>query len=166
MENLKQFLAICFFKNKEPDTLENTSFSSALLFYSVVALSIQINFHGALVASIATCLEILSTLVFLGILVLYNKMIEEFHPLCCAVFVCTGFIAGLGMPFTLMLYIIKGKWALFIYYSIVGLVIWNIILIRHLFQKILIINSIPSLLLAVAYFVISYVMPFLLVMIL
>ncbi len=52
MVNLKPFLAICFFKNQQIEALENITLSKALLFYSIVAMAIQINFHGALVASI------------------------------------------------------------------------------------------------------------------
>lgn len=161
MENFKQFLAICFFKHQQPEITENTPISSALLFYSVVAFAIQINFHGALGATIATCLEILITLGFVGLCVFSAKLLEEFMPLSCAVFICTGFIAALCLPFILMLYFIKGKLAVFLYYSIVALVVWNIAVIRYLFKKILLMSALRSVVLAMSYFVISYVSPFL-----
>jgi hypothetical protein len=164
MENLKQFIALCFFKQHRPDIIENTSISSALLFYSVVAIAIQSNFHGALLAAIATCLEILLTFGFIGLCVFSNKLLEEFIPLSCMVFICTGFIASLCIPFILMLYIIKGKLALFLYYSIVAIIIWNILVIRSLFKHSLLISSMRSFTLAMCYFILSYVSPFLIML--
>jgi hypothetical protein len=162
MGNLKQFLAICFFKLNQAELAENTRLSSALLFYSAAAMAIQINFHGAFVAAIAICLEILLTLGFLGILTLSNKLLEDYMPLSCAVFMCTGFMAFLGLPFTLMLYIVKGKLALFLTYSLVALMIWSILVIKYLFEKILLLQPVQSLLIAIGYFFIAYASPFVL----
>lgn len=161
MQNLKQVVTLCFFKHEHPDALENIELSKAILFYSIVAMAIQINFHGALIAIIAICLEILLTLAFIGLLVLFNKSLEDFTPLACAVFVCSGFIGSIGVPFTLMLYIVKGKWALFLTYSIVALVIWNIMVTKYMFEKIIMISFPQSILLAVGYFLIAYAAPFL-----
>jgi hypothetical protein len=124
-------------------------------------MAVQINFHGALVASLAICLEILLTLGFLGLLVFSNKLLEDFIPLVCCVFMCTAFIGTLGIPFILMLYLVKGKIAIFIYYSIIGLVIWNISVIKYLFEKILLMSPSRGLILAMSYFSISYAVPFL-----
>lgn len=166
MENLKPFVAICFFKYEQSDTLENTPLSKALLFYALIAMAIQINFHGALIASIAVCLEMILTLGFMGLVVFYNKLWEDFIPLSCAVFVCTGFIASLGIPFTLMLYVVKGKLALFLYYSIVALIIWNITVIKYVFEKILKVIPLRGFILAMSYFLVAYVMPYLVMLIL
>ncbi len=166
MENLKQFLAICFFKHHQTEIAEKTTFSTTLLFYSSVAMAIQINFHGALGAAIATCLEILITLGFIGLCVFSNKVLEEFIPLSCTVFICTGFIASSCLPFILMLYVIKGKLALALYYSIVSIIIWNVLVVRYLFKHVLIISEIRSIVLAVCYFITSYVSPFLIMLIL
>lgn len=166
MENLKQFLALCFFKHQQPELTENTPLSTAILLYSCAAIAIQINFHGALGASVATGVEILLTLGFLGLCVFYNKLLEEFIPLTCAVLICTSMIAGICLPFIIMLYFVKGKLALFLYYTIVSLIIWNIIVVRYLFHKILIISEIRSFILALGYFIVSYVLPFLAMLIL
>jgi hypothetical protein len=156
MDNLKQFLAICFFKHQSSELAENSSLSSALLFYTLVAVAIQINFLGSIGAFIGTGLEILLTLGFIGWLTFSHKILEEFIPFSCAVLVCSGFIASLSIPFILMLYIIKGKLSLFIYYTLVGLIIWNISVIHYLFAKVLQIVSIRSFFLAIGYFFTVY----------
>jgi hypothetical protein len=156
MNSLKQILAICFFKHPSFELAEDNSLSSALSFYALIAIAIQINFLGSIGAVIATSLEILLTLGFIGWLTFSHKILEEFLPFSCAVLICSSFIASLSIPFILMLYIIKGKLSLFIYYTLMGLIIWDIAVIHYLFSKVLLIFSFRSFILAIGYFLTVY----------
>lgn len=160
MENLKPFLALCFFKHKEPEITSNIPLPSAILFYSVVALTIQGYVGGVGGGIIVTFLEIILTLAFVGAVVVGRKIIEDFVPFCCAIFICTGFLGCLGIPFTLMIHMVKGKLAMFFIYSLVALVVWNISVTKHIFEKVVMLRPIKSLALAAVYFVIAYLMPF------
>jgi hypothetical protein len=160
MENFKQFLALCFFKHKEPEIASNVSLPSAILFYSLIALSIQGYVGGIGEAILVTFLEVILTLAFTGAVVVRNKVLEDFTPLCCAIFICTGFMGSLGIPFTLMLHMVKGKLAMFFIYSLVALMLWNIVVTKSLFQKTMMLSSFQSSFLAFLYFVIAYAVPF------
>lgn len=160
MENLKPFLALCFFKHKEPEIASNLPLPSAILFYSVVALTIQGYVGGVGGGVIVTFLEIILTLAFAGWVVIHRKIIEDFVPLCCAIFICTGFLGSLGIPFTLMIHMVKGKLAIFFIYSLVVLVLWNIWVTKNIFQKVVMLPSLKSLALAAVYFMIAYIIPF------
>ena len=167
MKNFKTFLALCFFKHSKPEIADdNTSLSSAVLFYTVVALMIQGYVAGIAEGLIVTFLEITLTLAFAGVVVIRRKIIEDFVPLCCAIFICTGIMGCLGLPFTLMIHMVKGKLAMFFIYSLVALVLWNIWITKNIFQKIVMLRSLKSLALAATYFVIAYAAPFVGVLIL
>lgn len=160
MKNFKTFLALCFFKHKEPEIVSDISLPSAILFYSVVALTIQGYVGGIGGGIVVTFLEIILTLAFAGVVVIRRKVIEDFVPLCCAIFICTGFLGCLGIPFTLMIHMVKGKLAMFFIYSLVALVLWNIWVTKSIFQKVAMLRPIKGLALAAIYFVIAYLMPF------
>lgn len=160
MENLKPFLALCFFKHKEPEITSNIPLPSAILLYSIVALTIQGYVGGVGGGIIVTFLEIILTLAFVGAVVIRRKIIEDFVPLCCAIFICTAFLGCLGIPFTLMIHMVKGKLAMFFIYSLVVLVVWNIWVTKNILQKVVMLRSVKGLALAAIYFVIAYLMPF------
>ena len=160
MENLKPFLALCFFKHKEPEIVSNISLPSAILFYSAVALTIQGYVGGVGGGIFVTFLEIILTLAFAGGVVIRRKIIEDFVPFCCAIFICTGFLGCLGIPFTLMIHMVKGKLAMFFIYSLVVLVLWNIWVTKNIFQKVVMLPPLKGLALAAFYFVIAYLIPF------
>lgn len=160
MENLKPFLALCFFKHKEPEITSNIPLSSGILFYSAIALTIQGYVGGIAGGIIVTFLEIILTLMFVGAVVIHRKIIEDYVPLCCAIFICTAFLGSLGIPFTLMIHMVKGKLAMFFIYSLVALVLWNIWVTKQIFQKVVMLRSVKGLALAAFYFVIAYLIPF------
>jgi hypothetical protein len=160
MENLKPFLALCFFKHKESEIVSNISLPTAIACYSVAALTIQGYVGGIAGGIIVTFFEIILTLAFAGAVVIRRKVIEDFVPLCCAIFICTGFLGCLGIPFTLMIHMVKGNLAIFFIYSLVVLVVWNIWVTKSIFEKVAMLRSIKSLALAAFYFVIAYLIPF------
>ena len=151
---LKQYVALCWFKNNPLELPRSVSFfQKNLYFYVLVELFIQVNVTDPLEAFLEVGIETSLTLLFVAFLLLLKKAMAGFISAASSFLICENVVASFGLPIVVWL---TSTDDLLSYYILFALIVWDIAMISYLIKRILVINSVYAFLLSLAYFVITY----------
>lgn len=164
MEQLKQYIQLCWFKGEIDEMPESMPlFRKALIFYTVIAIFLQINIKGFIEAFIEVGIEIIMTCFFVAILLHFAKEKQLFWRVLTAYFVCQDFILIFGVPLLMWVTISDDTWA---YYTLGIIMLWAISVFSYINNQLVSSGSFVSTMLAVTYFTVVYGGGFLLLLVL
>lgn len=164
MEQLKEYISLCWFKGDFDEMPESMSlFRNALIFYTVVAVFLQINAIGGFIeAFILVGFEIVLTFMFVSILLYFAKAMDQFWRVQTLYFICQDFILIFSVPLLIWVTITENAWA---YYTLAIVVVWAIAVFAYINNQIINSGSFVSTMLSLAYFVTVYGGGFLLLLV-
>lgn len=129
-------------------------FKQNLLFYFIVEYFMQANMTDDPFESFAeVAIQIMLTLIFIGIILRLNKTLYAFIQVTTAILVCANIVSFFVIPVLIWLTVTED---ILSYYCMGLLFTWEFTLMAYIFRKILSVNQAASLVLSVIYFTVAY----------
>ncbi|MFA6052020.1 MAG: hypothetical protein WC762_05470 [Methylobacter sp.] len=155
MDILKQYLPLCWLENNPLELPRSVDFfKKNLLFYFVVAYFMQANMTDDPIESFTEVgIETLLTLLFIGVMLFFNKTLYAYVQVATAILVCTNVVALFLVPVIIWLTISESPLS---YYFFGLLLLWDYALVTHIIKQALAINIFASLALSFFYFTATY----------
>jgi hypothetical protein len=155
MDILKQYLPLCWLKNNPLELPRSVDFfKQNLLFYFVVEYFMQANMTDDPIESFTeVSVEILLTLIFIGIMLFFNRTLYAYVQVTTAIIFCANIIALFVVPVVIWLTVSEDPLS---YYFFGLLLFWDYAVLTHIIRQVLSINLVASLALALFYFVATY----------
>jgi hypothetical protein len=155
MDILKQYLPLCWLENNPLELPRSVSFfKKNLLFHFIVAYLMQANMTDDPIESFTEVgIETLLTLVFIGVMLFFNKTLYAYIQVATAILVCTNVVALFIVPVIIWLTISE---SLLSYYFFGLLLLWVYALVTYIIKQSLSINLLASLALSLFYFTATY----------
>ncbi|TRX02928.1 hypothetical protein [Candidatus Methylobacter oryzae] len=155
MDVLKQYLPLCWLKNNPLELPRSVDFfKQNLLFYFVVEYFMQANMTDDPIESFTeVSIETLLTLLFIGVMLFFNRTLYAYVQVTTAIIFCANIIALFIVPVLIWLTISEEPLS---YYLLILLLLWDYTLVTYIIRQVLSINVIASLVLSLFYFVATY----------
>lgn len=155
MDAIKQYLRLCWFDINPLDLEKSTGFFKLnILFYEIVQYFLQTNMTDDPFESfVEVILELLLILIFLAIILFFDKMIKVYIKFTTAILFCTNALSLLFIPIIVWLTVNNDPLS---YYTMVLLFLWLYSLITYIIKTTLNINYFASIALSLLYFIIVY----------
>lgn len=155
MDAIKQYLRLCWF-DINPLDLEKSAgfFKLNIIFYGIVQYFLQANMtDDPLESFIEVILELLLMLVFISIMLFFDKMIKVYVQFTTALLFCTNALSLIFIPIIVWLTVTNDPLS---YYVMVLLFLWLYALITYIIKTALAINYFASVALSLLYFIVVY----------
>ncbi len=155
MDVLKQYLPLCWLKNNPLELPRSVDFfKQNLLFYFVVEYFMQANMTDDPIESFTeVSIETLLTLLFIGVMLFFNRTLYAYVQVTTAIIFCANIIALFIVPVLIWLTISEEPLS---YYLLILLLLWDYALVTYIIRQVLSINIIASLVLSLFYFIATY----------
>jgi hypothetical protein len=155
MDTLKQYIQLCWFRNNPLELKRSTSlFKQNLLFSFIFEYLMQANMtDDPLESFYEVTFETLLTLMFVGIMLFFNKTLYAYLQVTTAILVCANVVSLFILPVAVWLTVSEDALS---YYVLSLLLIWDYALVTYIVKQSLSINIAASLAIAILYFTVTY----------
>lgn len=155
MDILKQYLPLCWLENNPLELPRSVDFfKKNLLFYFIVEYFMQANMTDDPMESFTEVgIETLLMLMFVGVMLFFNKTLYAYIQVATAILVCANVIALFIVPVIIWLTISESPLS---YYFLGLLLLWDYVLVTYIIKQTLSINLFASLALSLFYFTATY----------
>ncbi|MGZ8162618.1 MAG: hypothetical protein ACXWTL_06390 [Methylobacter sp.] len=155
MAILKQYLALCWFRNNPLELPRSvTFFRQNLLFYFIIEYFMQANMTDDPVESfVEVGLVSILTLLFIGIMLFFNKTLYAYIQVTTAILFCANIVAFFIVPVIIWLTVSEDPWS---YYFFAILLLWDYAMVSYIINRTVSINIPASMVLALFYFTATY----------
>ncbi|MCX7101523.1 MAG: hypothetical protein NTX38_08530 [Methylobacter sp.] len=155
MDHLKQYLPLCGLKTNPLELPRSVDFfKQNLLFYFVVEYFMQANMtDDPIEAFVEVSMAALLTLLFIGIMLFFNKTLYAYVQVTTAIMFCTNIVALFIVPVLVWLTVSEDAPS---YYVLALLLLWSYVLVTHIFKQVLSVNLFASSIMSLFYFIATY----------
>ncbi len=155
MDVLKQYLPLCWLKNNPLELPRSVDFfKKNLLFYFVVEYLMQANMTDDPIESFTEVgIATLLTLLFIGILLFFNRTLYAYVQVATAIIFCANIVALFLVPVLIWLTVSEEPLS---YYFFALLLFWEYALVTHIIRQVMSINIFASLVVTLFYFIATY----------
>jgi hypothetical protein len=155
MDILKQYLPLCWLKNNPLELPRSVDFfKQNLLFYFVSEYFMQANMTDDPLESFTeVSIETFLTLIFIGIMLLFNRTLYAYVQVTTAIIFCANIIGLFVVPVLIWLTVSEDPLS---YYFLALLLFWDYAVVTHIIRQVLSVNIFASLVLALFYFTATY----------
>ncbi|HEY8037658.1 MAG TPA: hypothetical protein VIF37_18920 [Methylobacter sp.] len=155
MDALKQYLPLCWLRNNPLDLPRSVDFfKQNLLFYFVAEYLMQANMtDDPLESFIEVSIETLLTLIFIGVMLFFNRTLYAYVQVTTAIIFCANIIGLFVIPVLIWLTMSEEPLS---YYLLGLLLFWDYAVVTHIIRQVLSINLLASLVLSLFYFTATY----------
>lgn len=155
MDALKKYLPLCWLRNNPLDLPRSVDFfKQNLLFYFVVEYFMQANMTDDPLESFTeVSIETLLTLIFIGVMLFFNRTLYAYVQVTTAIIFCANIIGLFVIPVLIWLTVSEDPLS---YYFLAMLLFWDYAVVTHIIRQVLSINLLASLVLSLFYFIATY----------
>lgn len=155
MDALKQYLPLCWLRNNPLELPRSVDFfKQNLLFYFVVEYFMQANMTDDPLESFTeVSIETLLTLIFIGVMLFFNRTLYAYVQVTTAIIFCANIIGLFLIPVLIWLTVSEDPLS---YYFLAMLLFWDYAVVTHIIRQVLSINLLASLVLSLFYFIVTY----------
>jgi hypothetical protein len=152
---IRQYLPLCWFRHNPLELTRSVSFfRQNLFFYFLVQYFLQANmtddpFESFYEVTIETGL----TLLFIGLMMFFNKTLYGFLQVTTAMMLCANVVALFIIPVIIWVTVSEDPMS---YYLLFALIFWDFALVTYIFKKVIEVNIMASTILALLYFITTY----------
>jgi hypothetical protein len=159
IDAVKDYFHLCWFDASPLDLVKSSGFLKLnIVFYEVVQYFLQSNLTDDPFESFfEVILELLFTLIFVGVMLLFDKRFYVYTQVTTAILFCTNVLSVFIIPVIVWLTVSDDPLS---YYVMVVLMLWFYALITHIIKTALAINLLASLALSLLYFTVAYLSAF------
>jgi hypothetical protein len=152
---IRQYLPLCWFRHHPLELSRSTSFfRQNLIFYFLVQYFLQANMTDDPFESFyEVAIETVLTLLFIGLMMFLNKTLYGFVQVATAMMLCANVVALFIIPVMIWVTVSEDPLS---YYLLFALIFWDFALVTYIFKKAIEINVIASIVLALLYFIATY----------
>lgn len=152
---LKKYLPLCWLRNNPLDLPRSVDFfKQNLLFYFVAEYFMQANMTDDPLESFTeVSIETLLTLIFIGVMLFFNRTLYAYVQVTTAIIFCANVIGLFVIPVLIWLTISDEPLS---YYLLSLLLFWDYAVVTHIIRQVLSINILASVVLALFYFIATY----------
>jgi hypothetical protein len=151
----RQYLPVCWFKHNPLELARSTGFFRQNLFFNfLVEYFMQANMTDDPFESFyEVSFEILLTLLFIAIMMFFNKTLYAFVQVSTALILCANVVSLFIIPVMIWLTVSDDPLS---YWMMALLFFWDYALVTYIIKKVVDINIIASMALSLLYFVSTY----------
>jgi hypothetical protein len=155
MEVLKQFLPLCWLRSNPLELPRSVVFfKQNLLFHFVVEYFMQANMTDDPIESFTeVSLETLLTLVFIGVMLFFNRTLYAYVQVTTAIIFCANLIGLFVVPVVIWLTVSEDPLS---YYFFSLLLLWDFAVVANIIRQVLSINIFASMVMSLFYFIATY----------
>jgi hypothetical protein len=152
---IRQYLPLCWFRHNPLELTRSAGFfRQNLIFYFLIQYFLQANmtddpFESFYEVTIETGL----TLLFIGLMMFFNKTLYGFLQVTTAMMLCANVVALFIIPVIIWVTVSEDPLS---YYLLFALIFWDFALVTYIFKKVIEVNILASIILALLYFVTTY----------
>lgn len=152
---IKQYLPLCWFQHNPLELTRSTSFfKQNLIFYFLVEYFMQANMtDDPLESFYEVSFETLLTLIFIGVLLFFNKTLYAFVQVSTSLMLCANVVSLFIVPVMIWLTVSDDPLS---YYITFSLILWDYALVTYIIKRVVDINVLASMALSFLYFVTTY----------
>ncbi|MGR9085968.1 MAG: hypothetical protein ACU841_02715 [Gammaproteobacteria bacterium] len=152
---IRQYLPLCWFQHNPLELTRSTGFfRQNLIFYFLVEYFMQANMTDDPIESLYEVgFETLLTLLFIGILLFFNKTLYAYVQVATSLILCANVVSLFIVPVLIWLTVSDDPLS---YYITFLLILWDYGLVTYIFKKVVDINIPASMALSFLYFVTTY----------
>jgi hypothetical protein len=155
MDTLREYFALCWLSNDPLELPRSTNlFKSSLLIYFVVGYLLQTNMIDDPFESFyEISLQILFMLTFIGIMLFLNKTLYAYVQITTAFIFTANIISAFVVPVMVWLTVTEDLYSYYIFFVLLA---WYYAIVSYIIKCTLLINIPASLVLALLYFIATY----------
>jgi hypothetical protein len=155
MDTLKQYIELCWFRHNPLELKRSASlFKQNLLFSFILEYLMQANMTDDPIESFyEVTIETLLTLLFIGIMLFFNKTLYAYIQVSTAILICANVVSLFIVPVAVWLTVTEDALS---YYILSLLLLWDFALVAYIIRQTLSINLSASIAIAFLYFTITY----------
>lgn len=155
MDVLKQYLPLCWLKNNPLELPRSVDFfKQNLLFYFVIEYFMQANMTDDPLESFTeVSLQTLLALIFIGIMLFFNRTLYAYVQVTTAIIFCANIVALCIIPVLIWLTVSEEALS---YYLLSLLLLWDYVLVTYIIRQVLSVNLFASSVLSLFYFTATY----------
>jgi hypothetical protein len=155
MDTLKQYIELCWFRHNPLELKRSANlFKQNLLFSYILEYLMQANMTDDPIESFyEVTIETLLTLLFIGIILFFNKTLYAYIQVATAILVCANVVSLFIVPVAVWLTVTEDALS---YYILSLLLIWDYALVTYIVRQTLSINLPASTAISFLYFTITY----------
>jgi hypothetical protein len=152
---IRQYLPLCWFRHNPLELTRSAGFfRQNLIFYFLIQYFLQANmtddpFESFYEVTIETGL----TLLFIGLMMFFNKTLYGFLQVTTAMMLCANVVALFIIPVIIWVTVSEDPLS---YYLLFALIFWDFALVTYIFKKVIEVNILASIILALLYFITTY----------
>jgi hypothetical protein len=152
---IRQYLPLCWFRHNPLELTRSTSFfKQNLIFYFLVQYFLQANMTDDPFESFyEVALETGLTVLFIGLIMFFNKTLYGYVQVTTAMMLCANVVALFIIPVMIWVTVSEDPVS---YYLLFALIFWDFALVTYIFKKVIEVNIIASITLALLYFIVTY----------
>jgi hypothetical protein len=152
---IRQYLPLCWFRHNPLELTRSVGFfRQNLVFYFLVQYFLQANMTDDPFESFyEVMLETGLTLLFIGLMMFFNKTLYGFLQVSTAMMLCANVVALFIIPVMIWVTVSEDPLS---YYLLFALIFWDFALVTYIFKKVIEVNILASMTLAVLYFITTY----------
>ncbi|HSN24062.1 MAG TPA: hypothetical protein VLS45_07835 [Methylomicrobium sp.] len=155
VEIIRQYLPLCWFRHNPLELTRSTGFfRQNLVAYYLIEYFLQANMTDDPIESFyEVTIETVLTLLFIGLMMFFNKTLYGFVQVTTAMLLCANVVALFIIPVMIWLTVSDDP---FSYYFLFALILWDFALVTYIFKKVIEVNIVASFVLAMVYFLTTY----------
>ncbi|MGR8979322.1 MAG: hypothetical protein ACU84H_04415 [Gammaproteobacteria bacterium] len=155
VELLRQYLPLCWFRHNPLELTRSPGFFwNNLIFYFLVEYFLQANMTDDPIESFFEVgFETLLTLLFIGIILFFNKTLYGFVQVATALLLAENIVSLFIVPVLIWLTVSDDPLS---YYTMALLFLWDFSIVAYIIKKVVAINALASIALALIYFITTY----------
>lgn len=152
---IRQYLPLCWYRHNPLELTRSAGFfKQNLIFYYLIEYFLQANMTDDPIESFyEVTIETGLTLLFIGLMMFFNKTLYGFVQVATAMMLCANVVALFIIPVMIWVTVSDDPLS---YYILFALIFWDFTLVTYIFKKTIEINIIASTILALLYFITTY----------
>jgi hypothetical protein len=152
---IRQYLPLCWFRHNPLELTRSAGFfRQNLIFYFLIQYFLQANMTDDPFESFyEVMIETGLTLLFIGLMMFFNKTLYGFMQVTTAMMLCANVVALFIIPVMIWVTVSEDPLS---YYLLFALIFWDFALVTYIFKKVIEVNILASITLALLYFVTTY----------
>lgn len=155
MDILKEYMALCWLANDPLELPRSESlFKKNIVLYFVIGYLLQANMiDDPIEAFYEITIQIVSMLLFIGILLSLNKTMYLYIQITTAFMLSANFISLFVVPVMVWLTVSEDMYSYYLFFLLLA---WYFAIVAYIFKCILVINVPASMVLALLYFIATF----------
>jgi len=155
MDTFSEYLMLCWLSNDPLELPRSTSlFKKSLLIYFIICYLLQANMTDDPVESLYEVgIQVALMLAFIAVMLIINQSLYAYIQVATALLFTADIVAIITVPVMVWLTVSEDPYSYYLFFLLIG---WYYAIVAYILKNTLVINAPASLVLALFYFIVTY----------